>query len=69
MKLIENWRQAWRWFSVQALAAIAMLPLIWPQLPPQVTEWVPDSWKPWIIVLLAIGGLTGRFIDQKGKSE
>lgn len=65
MTLVENWRQAWRWLSVQFLAAIAILPLVWPSLPPQVTAWVPESWRPWIIVLLAIGGIAGRLIDQK----
>jgi protein-S-isoprenylcysteine O-methyltransferase Ste14 len=65
MKLIPDWRSAWRWFSVQVLAVIAMLPLVWPSLPPQVTGWVPENWRPWIIVLLAIGGIAGRLIDQK----
>jgi protein-S-isoprenylcysteine O-methyltransferase Ste14 len=69
MKLVENWKQAWRWFSVQALAAVALLPVVWPQLPPQVTAWLPESWRPWIIVALAVGGIMGRLIDQnKGKA-
>lgn len=64
MKLIPDWRSAWRWFSVQALAAIALLPVVWPTLPPTVTEWVPESWRPWIIVALAVGGIVGRLINQ-----
>jgi protein-S-isoprenylcysteine O-methyltransferase Ste14 len=68
MTLVENWKQAWRWFSVQALAAVALLPIVWPSLPPQVTSWVPDSWKPWVIVLLAVAGIAGRLIDQNKTS-
>lgn len=64
MKLIPDWRQAWRWFSVQALGALIVLPLVWPTLPPQVTAWVPPSWQPWIIVLIAGGGVLGRLVDQ-----
>ena len=69
MKLVENWKQCWRWFSVQALAAVALLPVVWPSLPPQVTGWVPESWRPWILVLLAVAGIIGRLVDQqKGKA-
>jgi len=68
MKLIPDWRSAWRWFSVQAFAIIALLPVVWPTLPPQVTAWVPESWRPWIIVALAVGGIAGRLIDQKAKA-
>lgn len=65
MTLIHDWRSAWRWFSVQALAAIALLPVVWPTLPPQVHAWVPEEWRPWIIVGLAVGGIVGRLIDQQ----
>ena len=64
MKLVENWKQAYRWFSVQALAILAALPLAWATLPPQIVGKVPESWWPWIILILAGGGLAGRLIDQ-----
>jgi protein-S-isoprenylcysteine O-methyltransferase Ste14 len=64
MKLVDNWKQAWRWFSIQALALVALLPVVWPQLPPQVTAWVPEAWRPWVVVIIAIGGIAGRLIDQ-----
>lgn len=69
MKLVPDWRSAWRWLSVQALAVIALLPVVWPTLPPQVTGWVPEEWRPWIIVLLAVGGIAGRLVDQKKTSS
>jgi protein-S-isoprenylcysteine O-methyltransferase Ste14 len=64
MKLVHDWKQAWRWFSVQALALVALLPVVWPSLPPQVTAWVPEEWRPWVVVIIAIGGIAGRLIDQ-----
>lgn len=64
MKLVPDWRQAWRWFSVQALAAIIAFPIVWSTLPPEVREHVPDTWLPWIMLLIAIGGLLGRLKDQ-----
>lgn len=68
MKLVADWRQAWRWFSVQALALVALLPVVWPSLPPQVTGWVPEEWRPWVVVVIAIGGIAGRLIDQNKAS-
>ena len=64
MTLVENWLDAWKWFSVQAFAVIIALPMIWMALPPDVKAYLPDSWKPWIMVALAVAGVLGRVIDQ-----
>ncbi len=65
MRLVENWRQAARWFSVQAFAAIIALPMIWASMPADVKAYLPDEWKPWIMVALAAAGVIGRLVDQK----
>ena len=31
MKLIQDWKSAWRWFSVQAGALIAIAPMLYEQ--------------------------------------
>jgi hypothetical protein len=64
MKLIPDWKKAWRWFSVQALIAIAALPVVWSMLPSDVRAFLPNGWEPWILVGLALAGLIGRVIDQ-----
>jgi hypothetical protein len=64
MKLIPDWKQAWRWFSVQALALIIALPVAWAMLPADAKAFLPDSWEPWVLVILAAGGIVGRIIDQ-----
>lgn len=64
MKLIPDWKQAWRWFSVQALAAIMALPIVWGMLPADVKGFLPDVWEPWVFVVLAAAGIVGRLIDQ-----
>ncbi len=66
MKLVPEARRAWRWFSVQALAVLAALPLVWPQLPPEVQAMLPEGARPWLLAALAIGGIAGRLIDQGG---
>jgi hypothetical protein len=67
MKLVPDWRDAWRWFSVQALAVIIALPVVWVALPADAKSFLPDSLEPWILMLIAVGGLVGRLVDQKTK--
>ena len=65
MRLVPDWRAAWRWFSVQALAAIVMLPVVWASLPTDVKAWLPDGAEPWVLATLAVAGIVGRLVDQK----
>ena len=65
MTMVEDWKRAYRWFSVRTLAAIAVLPLVWPMIPADVQAWLPETYRPWVLVALALGGIAGRLIDQK----
>lgn len=62
--LIENWKQAWRMYSVQVLVALAALPFAWAELPEDVKAMVPDHWTKWIMLLIALGGIIGRLKAQ-----
>lgn len=64
MKLIPDWKDAWKWFSVQALAVLVALPLVWASLPADLKAFVPDGWERWILIAVAAAGLIGRIIDQ-----
>jgi hypothetical protein len=64
MKFIPDWRDSWKWFSVQALVIIAMLPLVWAALPADAKALLPDGWEPWVLFALALSGIIGRLIDQ-----
>lgn len=69
MRFVANWRDAWRWFSVQAFAVIIALPMVWMALPPDVKAMLPDGWGQWIAVAIAAAGLLGRLVDQnKGQA-
>lgn len=65
MRLVENAKDAWRWFSVQFAAVLAVLPLAWANLPADVKVWVPEDWRPWILAGLALAVIFGRLIDQE----
>jgi anti-sigma-K factor RskA len=66
MKLIPEWRSAWRWYSVQALAIIAALPIVWASLPPEWQAEVPSEWIKVMVVVVAIAGILGRVLQQPG---
>ena len=68
MQLVPDWRSAWRWFSVQALAILAALPLVWMALPSDAKGFLPDNLEPWVLFALAVGGIIGRVIDQQPKA-
>ena len=65
MRLIYNWREAWKWFSVQFLAVLGLLPLVWGSLPDDAKAFLPEGYGPWVLTTLAVCGILGRIIDQK----
>ena len=65
MKLVSDARDALRWHSTQAFAALALLPLVWAELPDDLKSMVPDEYRPWIIAALAVAGLIGRLRAQE----
>lgn len=66
MRMVQDARRAWRWFSVQMLAALAAMPLIWAAIPPDVQAFLPPEWRPWVLAAMAVAGIAGRLIDQGG---
>lgn len=66
MKLVSNWRKAWKWHSTQLMAALAAAPVVWVSLPADVKSHVPDEWMPWVVGAMALGAIVGRVRDQSG---
>jgi di/tricarboxylate transporter len=64
MRLVDNARAAWRWASVQVLAVLAVLPLVWAELPEDIRSMVPHEWQPWVLSALALAGIVGRLVKQ-----
>lgn len=65
MRLVPDWRSAWRWFSVQALAILAVLPMVWASLPADIKAYIPTKYGIYIAAAIALAGIAGRLVDQK----
>jgi hypothetical protein len=69
MRLVPDWRESWKWLSMRFTALIIALPVAWMAVPDEVKAYLPDEWKPWIMVALGVCVFVGRVIDQtKGKA-
>lgn len=67
IRLVADWRRAWRWYSVNCPMLAAALLGAWATLP----EKMQDSFTPLQLQCMAIGlivlGVGGRLIDQTPK--
>lgn len=64
MKLIDNWRQCWRMFSVQAMTLATAIQGAWMFIPPQLQASIPPGWVKCITISLLVLGILGRLVDQ-----
>lgn len=64
LRLVADWRRAWRWYSVNMPALAAALLATWATLP----EKLQDSFSPLELKIAALvlisAGLLGRLVDQ-----
>lgn len=64
-RFVDDWRSAWRWFSVQLVALAATVQLSVLAFPAEMREWLGDEITHWLAVGLLIAAILGRLIDQK----
>lgn len=67
LKIVENWRKGWRWFSVWAFVLIVFLAT--EPLPPEVVAILPKPVADNLIVLTAVCGVILRFVQQSDPSN
>ncbi|MCV2870620.1 hypothetical protein OEW28_18565 [Defluviimonas sp. WL0002] len=66
MRLVDDAGRAWRWFSMQSMAAASALQITWLNLPPDLKAEMPPSLVPWLTVAILIAGGLGRMVKQGG---
>lgn len=62
MKLVDNWKSAWKWFSVQLAVVAAAGEVI--LLKPSLREWLSDTQQHWVGAAIILCIVAVRLIDQ-----
>lgn len=64
MKLIDNWKKAYRMISVQAMVIATAIQGTWVLVPEDLKTSIPPTIVQWITMGLLAFGIIGRLIDQ-----
>ena len=64
MRMIENWRKAYRMLSVQAMALATAIQGTWMTIPDDMKASIPAQAVHWITMGLLAFGIFGRLVDQ-----
>jgi hypothetical protein len=64
MKLIHNWKDAWKFFSTQLIVLLAVIPTVWEALPADFKASIPPDTLSWVAGVLGVLGVISRMISQ-----
>lgn len=65
-KLIENWKQAWKYISVQIAAVILFLPTLAPYMP-EIMAYIPTNWYQILGGAILIARIVKQRVDEAKK--
>lgn len=69
MKLIPDWKNAYKYFSTQAMALTLAVQTTWASLPDEFKSKLPEGTAYWLSLVLLVGGIVGRLVSQGAKND
>lgn len=69
LELVEDWRKAWRWFSVNAMVLAVAIQGAWLQIPDDMKASIPPHLVQYCTIALLVFGVAGRLIKQDKETE
>lgn len=67
MKLVPDFKRAWRWISMQCMVVAGAVQGAWLFVPDDMKATFPKDWLQIITALLLVVGIAGRLVDQTPK--
>jgi len=67
MKLVDDWKQGWRWLSVHCMTLAIAVQGAWMWLPPDLKATLPQQVVSGVSLGLLVLGVIGRFVKQEKK--
>lgn len=64
MKLVDDWKDAWKWISLNCMAIAGALQGAWVYVPEDMRAELPKNLVHGITLILLICGIAGRLIKQ-----
>ena len=64
IQLFDNWRSAWRWYSVRTAGLITGAAAVWMALPEEVKAAIPEKYKPLAVLVGGVAVALTRIIHQ-----
>jgi hypothetical protein len=65
MKLINEWKRAYRMLSVQAMTLALAIQGVWPEIPAEMKASLPQHLVHWVSMALLLAGIFGRLVKQE----
>jgi hypothetical protein len=69
LRLVKDWRQAWKWLSVQAMLISSAILSTWALLPEDMKARLPHDIGLWAAIVTLGAGVVGRVIDQNKPAD
>lgn len=63
-KLVDDWRRAWRWFSMQCMTLAGVVQGAWAAMPDDMRDSVPPNAVTILTISLLALGIVGRLVKQ-----
>jgi len=68
MKLVDDWKQAWKWISVQSMTVAMAIQGAWMFIPEDMKASIPKEVVHGITMALLFVGIVGR-LKKQGKDD
>ena len=63
-RIVNNWRDAWRWASMRSMGFSTGLLAAWAALPQDMRQDMPHWLLPVIVIAVLVFGMVGRVVNQ-----
>ena len=64
-RLVDDWKQAWRWASMRLLALSIALQVVLMAMPDTIRQYLPDSVTHVLAIVILAAGVAGRLYKQE----
>lgn len=67
MKLVNDWKQAWRWISVNCMIIAGAIQAAWMSISDDMKAVIPHNMVEYVTIALLLFGVVGRLVKQEPK--